>query len=154
MREAAREAQLTAHRGPGNALLKAVETEWLVCLDDDDLLQPTYIAEVTQRLENADVVYTWLSISDEKLGRIDATGWLSERVAAELREHNFIAACAAVRTEVLRAIGGWKILGGSTGRRTGLRGYGSRTPELASPVCRRCSTATEGTAGTRLRRSG
>ena len=58
------------------------------------------------------MVYTWLSISDEKLGRIDATGWLSERVAAELREHNFIAACAAVRTEVLRAIGGWKILGG------------------------------------------
>ena len=41
----------TAHRGPAKALLKAVETEWLVCLDDDDLLQPTYIAEVTQRLE-------------------------------------------------------------------------------------------------------
>ena len=73
MRELLGKLYPTAHRGPAKRAPQSGRRNGS-CLDDDDLSQPgCTFGEATLRLENADVVYTWLSISDEKLGRIDAT---------------------------------------------------------------------------------
>lgn len=85
-----------------NRLLEQVTTEWVLFLDDDDLLYPNYVDAVTPYLADADVVYTaWRltgAIDPMPLPRFDPD---------LLRQHNTIPVTACVRTEALRAVGGF-----------------------------------------------
>lgn len=85
-----------------NRLIDHVKTDWVLCLDDDDLLFPNYLAAVGPHLENADVVYTAWQLS----GAIDPMP--CPRFDPDLlRQHNFIPVTACVRTELLRQVGGF-----------------------------------------------
>lgn len=93
-------------RGPAairNELAAQVDTDWLLCLDDDDLLLSHYLEVVAPELETADVVYTsWYltgAPDPQPLDRFDAE---------ILRVQNFIPVTAAVRTEMFRAVGGFR----------------------------------------------
>lgn len=85
-----------------NKLLADVDTEWVVFLDDDDLLFPNYLDAVRPHLHYADVVYTaWqLSGAGEPMPfpRFDPD---------VLRRQNFIPVTACVRTDAVRAVGGF-----------------------------------------------
>lgn len=93
-------------RGPAairNELAAQIDTPWLLCLDDDDLLLSHYLEVVAPELEAADVVYTsWYltgAPDPQPLDRFDAD---------YLRVQNFIPVTAAVRTEAFRAVGGFR----------------------------------------------
>jgi GT2 family glycosyltransferase len=84
-----------------NRLLAEVTTPWVLFFDDDDLLYPHYGQIVQPYLDEADVVYTaWdLTGSDEPKPRpFDAD---------VLRRGNYIPVTACVRTEAVRAVGGF-----------------------------------------------
>lgn len=85
-----------------NRLIEQVRTEWTLFLDDDDLLFPNYLDAVLPHLSGADVVYTAWQLSGAvdplPLGRFDPD---------LLREHNNIPVTACVRTDALRAVGGF-----------------------------------------------
>ncbi len=85
-----------------NKLLADVRTEWTLFLDDDDLLFPNYVDAVTPHLAEADVVYTAWQLS----GAIDPVPY--PRFDPDLlRDHNIIPVTACVRTEAVRAVGGF-----------------------------------------------
>lgn len=85
-----------------NRMLKQVVTEWTVFLDDDDLLFPNYVDTVTPHLLGADVVYTAWQLS----GAVDPVPY--PRFDPDLlRDHNIIPVTACVRTEAVRAVGGF-----------------------------------------------
>jgi glycosyltransferase involved in cell wall biosynthesis len=92
------------HLGPAvvrNQLLERVTTPWVVFLDDDDLLYPQYQRIVERRFKDADVIYTaWdLTGGEEPVPRpFDAD---------LLRRGNYIPVTACVRTEAVRAVGGF-----------------------------------------------
>lgn len=94
------------HRGPAairNELAAAVDTDWLLCLDDDDLLLSHYLEVVAPALKQADVVYTsWYLTGAPDPQPLDAFN------AELLRVQNFIPVTAAVRTETFRAVGGFR----------------------------------------------
>ncbi len=90
-----------------NDLVAQVDTEWVFRCDDDDLFDPTHFEVIAAHLgDHADIIYTW--------PRIDPPGWIGEtglQVIGSpefLREHNFIASAAAVRTSVWRELGGYR----------------------------------------------
>lgn len=93
------------HEGPAavrNELLADVKTEWALFLDDDDLLFDNYLDVVTPHLADADVVYTAWQLS----GAIDPVP--HPRFDPDLlRDHNIIPVTACVRTEAVRAVGGF-----------------------------------------------
>lgn len=92
------------HLGPAvvrNKLLESVKTPWVVFLDDDDLLYPQYQRIVERHFKTADVIYTaWdLTGGEEPVPRpFDAD---------LLRRGNYIPVTACVRTEAIRAVGGF-----------------------------------------------
>jgi hypothetical protein len=93
-------------RGPAvvrNDLAAHVDTPWLLCLDDDDLLLSHYHSVVEPELEHADVVYTaWYltgAPDPQPLDRFDP---------GFLRVQNFIPVTAAVRTKLFRAVAGFR----------------------------------------------
>lgn len=85
-----------------NRLAERVDTDWLLCLDDDDLLLPHYLEVVAPALDGADVVYTnWYltgAIDPQPLDGFDPD---------LLRERNFIPVTAAIRTSMFRRVGGF-----------------------------------------------
>jgi hypothetical protein len=90
-----------------NALLDAVDTEWVATLNDDDIYHPDHVEKIRPLLEqDADVVYSWTKGEHDYL-RLDVSDWTPAQVAARLEEGNFIRAAITVRTELLRRIGGW-----------------------------------------------
>lgn len=93
------------HEGPAavrNELLADVKTEWVLFLDDDDLLFGNYLDAVTPLLADADVVYTAWQLT----GAIDPVP-LPRFDPDLLRQNNFIPVTACVRTEAIRAVGGF-----------------------------------------------
>jgi GT2 family glycosyltransferase len=82
-----------------NAILKAVETEWIAVLDDDDLFDEDYLEIMAEYTDGADVVYS------------DCRGYphpKSEFFDPErLRTNNYIDGEACIRTEALRSVGGY-----------------------------------------------
>lgn len=93
------------HEGPAvlrNRMLEHVVTEWTLFLDDDDLLFPNYLDAVTPLLADADVVYTAWQLS----GAIDPVPHPTFDPNL-LRQHNIIPVTACVRTESVRAVGGF-----------------------------------------------
>lgn len=87
-----------------NRLLERVDTEWVLFLDDDDLLLPHYVSTVQRHLADADVVYTnWYltgAVDPQPLDRFDPD---------LLQQRNFIPVTACVRTSALRAVGGFPV---------------------------------------------
>lgn len=93
--------------GEGPAVLRnrgAEETseEWLLFLDDDDLLLPHYASIVEPELATSDVVYTsWCLTGAMDPVPTDAFD------ADELRQHNTIPVTAMVRRSTFEAVGGF-----------------------------------------------
>jgi hypothetical protein len=83
-----------------NALLPAVETPWMAVLDDDDLLDPTYLEVMAGHLEGADVVYSFCRGYPHASGEFDPD---------RLRVENYIDGEAVIRTEAVRAVGGYPV---------------------------------------------
>jgi glycosyltransferase involved in cell wall biosynthesis len=97
-----------ARSGPGdvrNLLARAVRTEWLHFLDDDDLLDPNHLEVLTSRADpGADVIYTWGRL----VGRNDGVHFQLPFNAAALRAGNFIPVTTAVRVETFLDAGGFR----------------------------------------------
>jgi hypothetical protein len=90
-----------------NALLKAVDTEWVATLNDDDIYHPDHVEKIRSHLgPDVDVVYSWPT-NEYDWFRIDVSDWTSREVADRLEEGNFIREAITVRTELLRQLGGW-----------------------------------------------
>lgn len=86
-----------------NLLLDAVNTEWVAVLDDDDLLDPTYLERCAEHFDTADVIYTYCrNTFNHPEGPFDS---------ARLQRENFIDAESLVRTAMVRAVGGWRAAG-------------------------------------------
>lgn len=91
--------------GPGpvrNRLIQQVSTEWTLFLDDDDVLYPNYVDTVTPHLAGSDVVYTAWDLS----GAIDPVP-LQKFDPDLLQQWNYIPVTACVRTDALKAVGGF-----------------------------------------------
>lgn len=91
-----------------NRLLAAVDTPWVATLDDDDLWRPDHLETVLPVLDFdvTDVVHTWTD-PEGTVPRVDVTGWPQPKLIAALRAGNFIPSAALIRTETIRAAGGW-----------------------------------------------
>jgi hypothetical protein len=87
-----------------NQLWPRVETDWLLVLDDDDLLDEDYLLTVAPHLADADVVYTHCRVS----------GWQHPAAlnrpfdAAALRQGNYIPATALIHRDLVAALDGWQ----------------------------------------------
>lgn len=98
------------HAGPVatvNMLVEDVETEWFFRCDDDDLFHPNHFEIITSELgDDWDIVYSW--------PHIDPPGHLTpdalQRVLPlkTLRDANWIASAAAIRTSLWRELGGYR----------------------------------------------
>lgn len=89
-----------------NALLEQVETEFLAVLHDDDVYLPCYLETIVPVLADADVAYCFSTTPE--VSRADVTGWSQTQLVQALEGANVIPACAVIRTEVEREIGGWQ----------------------------------------------
>lgn len=87
-----------------NALLAAVNGDYVAVLDDDDILYRNHLRELVGRAEatDADVVYSYCEVE----GR---PGWNPSRPfdAAALRAGNYIPITALIRSTLLDDLGGW-----------------------------------------------
>jgi glycosyltransferase involved in cell wall biosynthesis len=90
-----------------NEALKWVETEWVAFLDDDDELKPNHLQACARNaaLTGADLVYPWFDLDggEDKFGMF---GVPFDRVG--LRRGNYIPVTVLVRTELVRAVGGFQ----------------------------------------------
>jgi hypothetical protein len=108
MQQPPRAALSTAHTATQlNALLAAVDTEWVAPLGDDDIYLPDHVEKIRPYLgQDAEVVYSWPKDEHDFL-RIDVSGWAPSEVARRLEEGNIIRSTITMRTEFVRRIGGW-----------------------------------------------
>lgn len=81
-----------------NILLTAVQTEWMAVLDDDDLLDPTYLERCAEHFDTADVIYSYCRGFAHPYGEFDP-----ER----LRRENYIDGECLLRTDLVREAGGY-----------------------------------------------
>lgn len=87
--------------------LMKVETEFVAFLDDDDEFERNHIESVLreQRRTNADLVYPWFN----SVGGHDPLGAFGRPFRADmLRQANYIPITVLVRTEMVKAVGGFK----------------------------------------------
>lgn len=89
-----------------NRLVEAVQTEWVLFLDSDDLIYRKYRDIVGPHLADADMVWTaWDLEGAEDPQPIPLDPFL-------LSWRNIIPVTACVRTEVFRAVGGFNVRAG------------------------------------------
>lgn len=76
--------------------------EWVLQLDDDDLLDPHHLATLASRAHDADIVYTYC--------RVTGRDWdpNSPFDADRLLEENYIPSNAMIRASLLAELDGWK----------------------------------------------
>lgn len=84
-----------------NRLVEQVRTEWVLFLDDDDVLYPNYIDVVTPHFPESDVVYTDWRLT----GAVDPMPIPFDPDL--LRRMNIIPVTACVRTSWLHKVGGF-----------------------------------------------
>lgn len=101
-------AQDTDREGPArvrNALARQTDTEWLLPLDDDDLLDPDCVQTLLAHSDGADVIYPWCRVTDHTPG---IQPWCPNRLfsADALMRFNFIPVTALVRRDLWLEVGG------------------------------------------------
>ena len=90
-----------------NRALERVDTEWVAFLDDDDELKPNHLKACARyaALSGVDVVYPWFDC----VGGEDPIGCFGVPFsAAFLRRRNYIPVTVLARTELVRAVGGFR----------------------------------------------
>lgn len=92
--------------GPGivrNRLAESTDADWLLPVDDDDLLDPTYVERLLPHLDGADVVYPWCRVE----GKPD---WTPNRLyrPETLLRGNSIPVTALIRRSLWVELGGWR----------------------------------------------
>jgi hypothetical protein len=92
------QSQLAKER---NVLIRQVQTEWIACLDDDDLFYPHHLEAIAPALEDADIVYTFGDGAQQ--GDVNAAS--PDQQLAGLERSNYIPYCAAMRTSLVREVG-------------------------------------------------
>lgn len=98
-----------------NHMAGLVDTEWLMVLPDDDLIDPNHLATLAPHAENAEVVYSWCRVT----GRPDFDP-NAEFDADRLAYQNFIPGGAClIRTEAWHRAGGYR-----HGERNGAEDWG------------------------------
>lgn len=85
-----------------NALVDLVETDYVVFLDDDDLLDSDFIESIRPHLGQYDVVYPWCRVEGMDVA------WQFPFNEKTLRIGNYIPITAAVKRETFLAVGGFK----------------------------------------------
>lgn len=89
-----------------NRLLSVATGEWVMVLDDDDLLDPDHLATVLPHVHQADVLYTLPRVEGG-----DFTQYHEPFSGAALeRGHNCVSHTALMRTDLVRDVGGWSVL--------------------------------------------
>lgn len=88
-----------------NQLAARTDAEWLLPLDDDDLLDSDCVETLLAASEGADVVYPWCRVEDHDP---DLAPWCPNRLftADALLTYNFIPVTALVRHELWDEVGG------------------------------------------------
>jgi glycosyltransferase involved in cell wall biosynthesis len=97
-----------SRQGPAvvrNAALKSISSQWVVFLDDDDLLDPLFVETLMAHADNADVVIPWCRFSGRSIPRKYHNPRWFDREA--LRRHGCFPITCLVRTEAVRAVGGF-----------------------------------------------
>jgi GT2 family glycosyltransferase len=86
-----------------NQLAAGIRADWLLFLDDDDLLDPCCVTTLVKLAGDYDVVYPWCRV----MGR----NWNpnAEFDADALRRSNFIPVTALVRKSAFDAVGGFPL---------------------------------------------
>jgi glycosyltransferase involved in cell wall biosynthesis len=76
--------------------------EWVIEVDDDDLIDPDHLETLASAADDADVVYTWC--------RVEGRDWVpnSHFDADRLMTENFIPSNALVRGSLLQRLDGWR----------------------------------------------
>jgi GT2 family glycosyltransferase len=87
-----------------NRLASLAETEWLLPLDDDDLLDPDCVETLLAHSEEADVVYPWCRVE----GRDDFFVVNKLFHAPSLHLQNYIPVTALVRRDFWRMLAGYR----------------------------------------------
>lgn len=95
-----------AREGPSairNRLAAASNTDWLLPLDDDDLIDPGCVEALLARSAGADVVYPWC--------RVEGSTWSPNRLfsAKAMGRGNFIPVTALVSRSLWERVGGWRV---------------------------------------------
>jgi cellulose synthase/poly-beta-1,6-N-acetylglucosamine synthase-like glycosyltransferase len=89
-----------------NWLLPAVRSEFTMRLADDDQLLPHHIETMLPHLDDYDVVYSYDANGDRP--RLDCTNWPQDQLVDTFRRQNWIdGSASAIRTSLLREVGGW-----------------------------------------------
>ena len=94
-----------AHQGAGpvlNRLLEEALGEWVMVLDDDDLLDPGHLDILLALADDVDVVY---SLPRVEGGFFEQYGQPFD--PAVLAQRNIVSHTALMRTEMVRQVGGW-----------------------------------------------
>lgn len=88
-----------------NRLAADTDADWLIPLDDDDLVDADFVERLTPHLDGADVVYPWCRVKDFLPG---LPPWTPNRLfrAENLLRFNFIPVTAMVSHELWDAVGG------------------------------------------------
>ncbi len=88
-----------------NRLAKQTDADWLIPLDDDDLIDPNFLEVLSQHLDGADIVYPWCRVQDFIPG---LPAWTPNRLfrAESLLRFNFIPVTALISHELWDAVGG------------------------------------------------
>ena len=90
-----------------NEMVAEAETEWVFRCDDDDLFDTNHFETIGEYLtDDVDIVYSW--------PRVSPGGWMTETELQVnnpielLRQVNWIASAAAIRTDLWDRLGGYR----------------------------------------------
>lgn len=88
-----------------NRLAADTHADWLIPLDDDDVVDPSFLETLLPFLAGGDVVYPWCRVEDFVDG---LPVWTPNRLfrAESLLRFNFIPVTACVRRSLWEAVGG------------------------------------------------
>ena len=89
-----------------NSLARAVDTEWLAILDDDNYWLDEHVETIVPYLDNADVIYTWDAGGTRP--RKQLAGLSQERLVEHFTIDNSVDQSCAVRTEMFLRVGGFQ----------------------------------------------
>ena len=90
-----------------NQLARAVDTEWLAILDDDNYWLDEHAETIAAEFDNADVIYTWDGGGTRP--RIQLAHFEQVELAKHFAETNSVDQSCAIRTETFLSVGGFQL---------------------------------------------